>query len=85
MIIWKEQRSEKMQKEDEELNLQLKKWQKKQIKAAEEKLGNVSDRMSDAELTIWETIARAKNHKDVSPSIWMHAERVINKYYKLSK
>ncbi len=57
---------------------------KKQIKAVEGKLGDVAD-MSDAELTIWVTIAKAKTHKDVSPSIWMHAERVINKYYKLSK
>lgn len=72
--------------EEKELNNQLKKWQNKQLRAVRRNnFDNVCENMNDIDMSIWEIIARAKSHKDISPIVWNHAERVIDKYYKLAR
>ena len=72
--------------EEKEFNNQLKKWQNKQLRAVRRKnFDNASEKMHDADRSVWEIIAKAKSHKDVSPFVWDHAERIIDKYYKLAR
>lgn len=74
------------EQEEKELNKQLKIWQNKQLKAVKgNKFDSACEKMHDAEISIWEIVAKAESHKDVSWLVWENAERVIDKYYKLSR
>ncbi len=74
------------EQEEKELNKQLKKWQEKQLKAVRRNnFDYACEKMHDTERNIWEIIAKAETHKDVSWLVWEQAERVIDKYYKLAK
>lgn len=72
--------------EEKELNKQLKKWQDKQLKAVRRKnFDYACEKMFDADRSVWQIIASAKSHKDVNWIVWEQAERVIDKYYKMSR
>ena len=74
------------EQEEKELNKQLKKWQEKQLKAVRKNnFDYACERMSDIDRAIWEKVAKAETHKDVSWIVWEQAERVITKYYKLAQ
>lgn len=74
------------EQEEKELNKQLKMWQNKQLKAAKgNNFDSACEKMHDAELSVWEIVAKAESYKDVSWGVWENAERVIDKYYKLSR
>ena len=66
------------EQEEKELNKKLKKWQEKQLKAVRKKnFDYACEQMNDIDRSIWEIIAKAESHKDVSWIVWEQAERVI--------
>lgn len=68
------------------MNDQLKKWQDRQIQAVRRKNFDCAcEKMHHGDMSVWKIIANAKSYKDVSVGAWQQAERVIEKYYKLSK
>ena len=74
------------EKEENELNTQLKKWQDKQIRAVRRKnFDYACERMQSGDMSVWKIIANAESYKDVSVGAWDQAERVIEKYYKLAR
>lgn len=71
--------------EDNELNKQLLKWQKKQLSAVRgNNIDNAFAKMNDIDRSVWGQIAKAKCHNDVNYLVWDMAENVIDKYYKLA-
>lgn len=74
------------EKEEKELNNQLKKWQDKQIKAVRRKnFDHACAKMHPDDMSVWKIIANAESYKDVGIGAWDQADRVIDKYYKLAK
>lgn len=74
------------EQEEKELNKQLKKWQDKQLKAVRRNnFDYACEKMLNADRSVWQIIASAKSYKDVNWIVWEQAERVIDKYYKMSR
>lgn len=73
------------EKEEKELNAQLKRWQKRQLTAVRQKNIDIAfERMSDWERSVWKIIANAESHKDINYYVWDLAESVITKYCKMA-
>lgn len=74
------------QKENDELNLQLKIWQKRQMAAVgKNNIDKAYAKMNDIERGVWERIAKANTHKDVPWIVWGMAEEIITKFYKMAR
>ena len=72
--------------EEKELNQELQKWQRKQLRAVQkgENIDKAYERMSELDRKVWEIIANAKTHKDVNWIVWNMAENIIDKYCKMA-
>ena len=74
------------EQENKELNQQLARWQKRQLTAVRQKNIDIAfEKMAEWESSVWEKIAKATTHNDVSPYVWDLAERVIDKYCKMAR
>lgn len=74
------------EQEEKKFNQQLKRWQKRQVTAVrQDNIDAAFESMSDIDRGIWEIVANAETYKDVNWVVWIHAERVIDKYCKLAR
>jgi len=74
------------EQEQIELNQQLKRWQKRQLTAVRQNnIDRAFEVMNEIDRAVWERVAKAESHKDVSVLVWDMAEKIISKYCKLAR